>query len=150
MQDGKFCKVCFGFVKNDKYGRHYQQCTAFKTTPMIKLPYDGKTFKFTALDAMEMIPFVAYIDTESILIPNSDVKNGINKHEIISYKYAIVGKNCEVKARKLETGGEYLGKRLIENLFEDSKKLRAELEDGWVSKPHLTKVDEIIYENTKK
>ena len=90
-----------------------------------------------------MRPFVCYYDTESKLTSNNDIKNATHKHEIVSYKYIIVDKDNVVKARKIETGGNGLGERMIKNILSDFKQVRKELESKWILTPKLTSKDEV-------
>ena len=78
---------------------------------------------------VKKVPFVCCFDTESVLIPNNDVKNSTHRHDIVSYKYVIVHKDSNIAASKLETGGKNLGRRMIHNITANSKKkLRRDLE----------------------
>ena len=145
-----FCKICFTLVDHKKYDRHYIQCVSFKGTPRIILPNDGKKYKFNAVHALEMAPFVCFYDTESKLVRNSDIANAIHKHQIVSYKYIILDTKNKVRAKKIETDTDNLGENMIKNIMNDFQKLRKELEENWISHPVLTKEDEINFQNSTK
>ena len=142
IENGKFCKICFSYVKSVNYPRHYKQCKEFKGTPNIIIPQKGQKFKFTAIHALEKAPFVCYYDCESKLTDNKDIKNSEHRHEILSYKYIIVDVNDKVRAKRIETGGEKLSEKMLKKMMSDFKTVRNELEKDWTTYPILTEEDE--------
>ena len=78
--------------------------------------------------SVKKTPFVWYFDKESVLLPNTDVKNSTHRHDIVSYKYVIVDKNSNIVAHKLETGGKNLGRRMIDNITTDFENVCRDME----------------------
>ena len=56
----------------------------------------------------------------------------------MSYKYFIVDKDGNIVAHKLETCGGNLGRRMIDNITTDFKKLSRYMEKNWKPEPVLT------------
>ena len=61
------------YVRNSEIDHHYNQCLTFKYTPIIELPKEAKSFQFTAIQPLQMAPFVCYYDKRK-LCRNARVK----------------------------------------------------------------------------
>ena len=90
IETGLSCKICFSYMKINRYSRHYNRCLKFEGVPNIVLLNEGKTFEFTTLLARDKAKFICYYNTESKLTPSNGMKNTIHKHEIILYAYVFV------------------------------------------------------------
>ena len=136
----KICTICMNYVSRG-YERHFKQCYNFKSVHKVIMPKEGSKFKFTAHDATVQVPLVAYFDTESKLVPSSEIPNAYNKHELISYMYVILNDKGDLKAIRKQTGGENLGRDFIVNLLEDYERLYEEYKSGLDPDPKLTNDD---------
>ena len=54
----------------------------------------------------------------------------------------IIDNDSNIVAQKLETGGGNLGRRMIDNITTDFKKLRRDMEKNWNPEPVLTLKDQ--------
>ena len=137
LVNGSFCKICcWSHIKTDRYKRPFDQCDSFKGVPNVVLPKDRKKFKFTSFHARDKAPFVCYFDTESVLFPNTDVKNSTYRHDIASYKYLKVDKDGSIVAHKLETGGGNFWRRMIDRISANFQKIRCDMKkklETWTS-----------------
>ena len=150
LENGKFCPCCISHIKNSLYDNHFEQCTALDPVSELVLPKPGACYKFSAFEATELAPFVAYYDIEASLIPDRNGSKIVKRHCILSYMYIIVDTKGTIVREKLKTGGENLSEDLVNSLMNDFRKLMEEEKKKWNSEPVLTKSEVKDYLSKKK
>ena len=133
------CHSCFAVLAKTNINKHWESCLADKAVSLNKYPPPGSFYRFNGHYAMELAPFLAFFDTESILTPPSEntMKGTVSSHEIIAYFYIIIDRNQNVVAH----GGGRNIKTMIRELLHHHKKLMTDFVKTLEKKATLTEIE---------
>ena len=130
MEKKYFCDRCLNLFNCEKsLNKHLEYCGEYEAVK-IELPKKGTILKFINYHRGERVPFVIYVDTESLTEqiqscdpdPEKSYTKKYQKHKIISFSYFIICFNDSVYKPVLRTyRGPDAAQKFVEMLEKDIK-----------------------------
>lgn len=149
-----FCHLCLNSFNDKKIDDHIKICETNAKLGTIKLPNKGDKYKFSKYVSLIRPYYIAYFDTEAILIPNPS-PGILNNHKLCAYAYVICDQNGVIVREGLKCADENnpidnLSTQLTCDILTDYNELMDELVPKLCKKAFLLPEEELRFQRQKK
>lgn len=148
------CRYCISYIPSTHISSHENLCCNFKSHSIVSAPNPGSVFNFKQLNAINLLPFTAYYDTETLSIPSSDSNSReIINFQLLAFMYVIVNKNGVVLKHKISvldkhSDSQKMSRELLQNISNDFTELMEDRSKEWNSTPYLTDLDLVKFDSS--